>query len=207
MDQFYPEVKLPWIRYVHQLSGAILAFFLFIHLSNHLFAFHSAAMHQQVMQLFRKVYRFPPVEGVIFLAVGTQIVTGLRLVVYQWKQSGLMKRLQLISGLYLAFFLVIHVWAVLVARYSWQVETDIHFATAGLKNSDSRLFFLPYYSLSVAAVFVHIASIHYNKSVQAIIFKNGEGVCIRKIRQQTVSILVVGLLLMVLIMTAICTTN
>jgi succinate dehydrogenase/fumarate reductase cytochrome b subunit len=71
--------------------------------------------------------------------------------------------LQVLSGLYLSFFLFYHIRAVMLGRYVWNVETDFHFAAWGVKNSPADWFFIPYYSLSVLCVFIHIACVHRQK--------------------------------------------
>jgi hypothetical protein len=204
VDQVYSEGRLPWIRYVHQISGALLSVFILLHLSNHLFALFGADMHNQVMQLFRKIYRFPPLEGLLLLAVLTQLLTGISLAFHKWKNQPIMVKLQVGSGLYLSLFLIYHLWAILMARFVWIVETDIHFANAGLQTRPSIYFFLPYYSLAVMATFVHIATIHYNKSRQALLFKKSNPPDLLRIKRQTGVILVSGLVVTTLIMLGLC---
>jgi hypothetical protein len=53
------------------------------------------------------------------------------------------------------FFLLVHVSAVLWGRLVLQVDTDMHFAAAGLRAWPAIAFFVPYYFLSVVAVCLH----------------------------------------------------
>jgi succinate dehydrogenase/fumarate reductase cytochrome b subunit len=151
------------LRAIHRATGITIAVFFIFHIVNHLFALGGAAWHIRVMNVFRVVYRFPPVEFVLLLAVLTQWLTGLSLLWKKGFRKNLFDVLHAVSGLYLSFFFLIHIGAVMMGRYSWHVETDFHFAASGVKNSPSNYFFLPYYSLSVLSVFVHIACVHRQK--------------------------------------------
>lgn len=150
---------------IHRYSGVIISIFFLVHLINHLFAWGGAEMHIRVMEVFRTVYRFPAVEGVLLVAAVAQVVSGPVLV---WKM-GLRKKgfdlLQVLSGLYLSFFLFYHIRAVMLARYVWDVETNFHFAAWGVKHSPADRFFLPYYSLSILCVFIHLACVHRKKMI------------------------------------------
>ena len=74
-----------------------------------------------------------------------------------WKRrTGWLAWLQAASGAYLALFLLIHVGAVLAGRTMLDLDTNVHFAAAGLQIWPYQLFFVPYYFLAVAAVFAHL---------------------------------------------------
>ncbi|KYP14556.1 MAG: hypothetical protein A1D16_00265 [Flavihumibacter sp. CACIAM 22H1] len=198
------EGRLPWVRYVHQISGALLAVFILLHLSNHLFALFGPNMHIQVMHLFRKLYRFPPIEGLLLVTVLTQIITGIGLAFHKWKNQPAMVKLQVASGLYLSLFLVYHLWAIIMARFVWLIDSDFFFASAGLQAGPSAYFFFPYYSLAVFSTFVHIATIHYNKSMHALQLKQAAAPDLKRIKRQTSGILLAGLLVTTLIMLGLC---
>jgi hypothetical protein len=153
------------LKKIHRYSGIVLATFFLFHVINHLCAWGGADLHIRVMKLFRIVYRFPPVEIVLLLSALVQVISGLILV---WKK-GFRKNgydvMQVASGLYLSFFLFYHIRAVMLGRYAWNVETDFHFAAWGVKNTPADLFFIPYYSLSVLCVFIHLACVHRQKSL------------------------------------------
>jgi hypothetical protein len=61
-----------------------------------------------------------------------------------------------ISGYYLLFFLLVHVAAVLWGRLGLGLDTDIHFAAAGLRAWPTIAFFVPYYFFAVVAVCFHV---------------------------------------------------
>ncbi|PSL23282.1 hypothetical protein [Dyadobacter jiangsuensis] len=155
------------LKQIHRISGIIIAVFLVLHLSNHLFALGGPALHITVMKYFRMVYRFPPVEVLLLLCVTIQIFSGLRLVFTKgFRKQPLYVIAQAVSGIYLSLFLINHVRAVLLARYEWHVETDFYFASGVAVHYPEKLFFIPYYTLSVLCAFTHIACAHYARSME-----------------------------------------
>jgi len=154
------------LRKLHRFSGILMAGFILLHLFNHLFALGGPIIHQEVMRALRKVYRFPPIEIALLFAVGLQIISGPVLIWKNRVQKDRYKWLQIGSGLYLAFFLCYHIRAVMLGRYKWNVETDYHFAASVVQYGVQKIFFIPYYMLSVMAVFVHVACVHREKLIE-----------------------------------------
>ena len=146
----------------HYYSGITLSLFIGIHLVNQAMALGGAAKHVALMNVLRGVYRHPIVETLLLLAVLSQFGTGLRLAFGRKRSTGV-ERLQAWSGLYLAFFLVMHVGAVMYGR-SAGIDTNFYFAAAGLADTTQSFFFIPYYFLAVSAVFLHVAAVHYLKT-------------------------------------------
>ena len=68
--------------------------------------------------------------------------------------------MQVLSGAYLATFVVIHVSAVLAGRY-FGLDTDFRFAAAGFHVSPWTWFFAPYYFLAVASLTTHVGCALY----------------------------------------------
>lgn len=149
------------LRRAHGLFGLIIGAFLLAHLSNHLTALVGAETHIAVMRALRAVYRHPAFEAVLLAAVAGQIALGLT---FLWrsrgKVHGWISRLQLLSGSYLAFFLAVHVGAVLYGR-AIGLDTNFYFAAAGYRQALTALFFLPYYFLAVVALFTHLGCAAY----------------------------------------------
>ena len=139
-------------RRLHRALAVVLALFLIAHLGNHLAGLAGQDMHGAVQDALRLVYRNRLVEIVLLLAVTVQVAVGLALLAAQPRLT-----LQTGSGAYLALFLMIHVGAVLSAR--WQgTDTTLAFAAAGLHaNAPWPLVFSVYYGVAVAAVFAHVS--------------------------------------------------
>ena len=143
-------------RRLHRAAGAVLAVFLVVHVANHLAALAGVDAHIRFMDAARRVYRQPVVEVVLLLCVALQVASGLRMVwAGRQRRRGVLAWLQAGSGAYVALFLAIHVVAVLAGR-AGGLDTNFYFAAAGLHVWPFVLFFVPYYFLAVAALFVHL---------------------------------------------------
>ena len=152
------------MKKVHYLSGLTITLFVGFHLFNHLMSVFGAEVHIEIMNVMRKVYRNFMVETILLTAVLVQIISGLKLFFTKRKLvSNFFDRLQVWTGLYLAFFLLIHVGAVLMGRFVLHLDTNFYFGVAGLNTFPLNFFFIPYYGLAVISFFGHIAAIHYQK--------------------------------------------
>lgn len=158
------------LKKLHYFSGVTLCLFIFAHLGNHLSVFFGADFHIEIMDSLRAIYRNPIVESLLLLAVAVQLFSGLKL----WRKLRLeekksfAEKYQILSGLYLAFFLLIHVSAVLSGRFVFGLDTNLYFGAAGLNIFPLYLFFVPYYLLSIISIFTHIACIHFRKTDSAL---------------------------------------
>ena len=148
---------------LHRASALVIGLYALAHLANHLAAVDSVASHIAFMDKVRLVARVPALEALLLACVLFQAVSGLVLVARRRGQRrALFDRLQAVSGLYLAFFLLVHVGSVLAGRFLQGVDTNFHFAAAGLHAAPFQLFFFPYYGLAVLAFGVHLAAaFHY----------------------------------------------
>jgi hypothetical protein len=152
------------LKRLHYFSGLTLALFVGLHLANHLWSLAGPAAHIELMASLRLVYRNPLVEMLLLAAVLVQVVSGLRLRhKLRGQVAGFYPRLQVWSGLYLAFFLVAHVFAVMMGRFVFQLDTNYYFGAAGLNFFPTMLFYIPYYALGCMAFFGHVAAIHAMK--------------------------------------------
>jgi succinate dehydrogenase/fumarate reductase cytochrome b subunit len=152
------------LKRLHYFSGLTLALFVGLHLMNHLWSLAGPAAHIDMMATLRLIYRNPVVETLLLIAVGVQVVSGLRLRrKLRGQTAGFYPRLQLWSGLYLAFFLMAHVFAVMMGRFVFQLDTNYYFGAAGINFFPTMLFYIPYYSLACMAFFGHVAAIHSMK--------------------------------------------
>jgi len=152
------------MKRIHFISGLTLTIFIGFHLFNHFVSIFGIELHIALMQKLRLVYRNLVVETLLLTAVFIQIVSGIKL--FFSKRSSITsyyEKLQIWTGLYLAFFLSIHVGAVLIGRDVFNLDTNFYFGAAGLTTFPLNLFFFPYYGLSIISFFGHISAIHYFK--------------------------------------------
>lgn len=158
------------IRKLHYYSGILLTIFISLHLFNHLCSLVSIEKHIEVMNALRIVYRNVFVEILLFAAIILQITSGLKIYKQVRKKgSFFFDKLHVLSGLYLGFFFIFHVGAVLAGRYLFKLDTNFYFGAAGLNTFPHNLFFFPYYTLAILSFFSHIAAIHSKKMKKSIL--------------------------------------
>lgn len=140
---------------LHRLGAVLLAPFLLLHLGNHLQALGGVERHIALMEALRPLYRPLLLESLLFAVLLLQAVSGLRRWRPAWRAGG-RRRLHALSGAVLLAFLMVHVGAVLVARHVLGLDTNFHFAAAGMHVAPFGVFFVPYYATAVVALFTHL---------------------------------------------------
>ncbi len=150
------------LRVFHRSSAAVIAAFAIVHLANHLMSLHSIPAHIAFMDVARTFYRQPAVEVTLVGSVLFQCASGLLMVVRGLSAGhGAVARLQALSGIYLVFFLLIHVSAIALGRVALQLDTNFYFAAAGFHVPPYQLFFIPYYFLAVVSLCSHVGCAGY----------------------------------------------
>ncbi len=150
------------IKSLHYISGILITIFIGLHLFNHAYAILGVEKHVVLMSALRKIYRNPYVEPLLLGAVVVQVISGIKLLFKKQTRKGFYDKLHVYSGLYLAFFLVIHVSAVLTGRFHG-FDTNFYYSATTLNFFPFYMFFFPYYILAIFSFFGHIAAIHYKK--------------------------------------------
>ena len=149
------------MKRVHYFSGGIISLFVGLHLLNHLYSVFGISAHLELMDSLRVVYRNVFAESMLFFALVIQIFSGIPLFLRKRKTAaGFFEKMQSWTGLYLAFFLVVHVSAVLSGRLLLNLDTNFYFGAAGLNTFPLNLFFIPYYGLAIMSFFGHISAVH-----------------------------------------------
>lgn len=160
-----------WAR-VHSITGMLILTFVALHLVVHLTALLGIAAHVRFLSVVQVVYRNPVVEPVLLLALALQIGIGIRFAISRWHSTRADRwaRVQLVSGLYLAFFVINHTGAALYARYGAALDTNFYWASGVLLHPVLRWYFYPYYGLAILAVFTHFAAAiwYRTRSVRAV---------------------------------------
>jgi succinate dehydrogenase/fumarate reductase cytochrome b subunit len=152
------------MRRVHYISGLTLTIFIGAHLFNHFCSIYGVESHINIMNTLRIFYRNIFIEAILITAVLVQVLSGIKLYRESKKiVTNKFEKLHVLSGLYLAFFLLLHVTAVFSGRLFLHLDTNFYFGVAGLNSFPFNLFFIPYYGLSILAFFGHISAIHYKK--------------------------------------------
>ncbi|HEV2111204.1 MAG TPA: hypothetical protein VGT99_07610 [Gammaproteobacteria bacterium] len=144
------------------LALTVLLLFLVAHLGNHLLALWSPALHTQAMKLLETVYRAMVIEPVLVLCMLLLAATGLALA---WRHTAMhgdaYRRVQTLTGVYLAAFIVSHLTAILVlARWLSHVRTNewayVSSAPVGMLRDAWNVRLIPHYAVAVWAVATHV---------------------------------------------------
>ena len=147
-------------RKLHRSAAVVVGLYVLVHLANHVAALRGVDAHIAFMRAVRQLTRVPAVEALLLACAALQAGSGLRLILRRRGQRRLLfDRLQAWSGAFLAFFLLVHVVSVLAGRAVLGLDTNFYYAAAGLQVRPYPLFFVPYYGLAVAALFVHLCCV------------------------------------------------
>ena len=150
------------LRTLHRLSALVLLIFVGAHVTNHLVSAIGIQKHIEFMNAARFVYRAPIVETLLLFCVTYQILSGIWFVASGWRhRSGTVAWIQACSGIYIAFFLLVHVGAVLYGRAVLDLDTNFFYAAAGMHVPPNQYFFVPYYFLSLVALSAHLGCALY----------------------------------------------
>ena len=188
----YPISYKMITKRIHYISGVIISLFVSFHLVNHVFSVFGVEKHIEIMKSMRLVYRNIFIETILLSAVVIQIVSGTKTVIqYRKKTNSKFEKLSIYSGLYLAFFFIVHIGAVMIGRRILKLDTNIYFGAAGLNIFPLNLFFIPYYSVAIIAFFSHLSSIH-NRKMKNKIFGLTP-------KNQSIVIIIFGVLVLLLI--------
>lgn len=156
----YRQTVIPYnrIQKIHRYSALTLIIgFISLHLSNHLFALHSNAMHEEIRLFFNSWYQSDYVEPVLFTLIATMAITGLIMVRrYSGTDGNIFRVFQISSGFYMVIFFMAHINAILSAR-DRGVETDWIFATGEYGLIKGFNFLIPYYIFAVLMILLHIS--------------------------------------------------
>lgn len=143
---------------LHKLNAKVLLIFLGFHLANHMVLLVGRESHLIVMQMLRSIYRMQLVEYPLLALFAVQIILGLALIAKRGRPKGAWAWAQVLSGGYIAFFLLQHVGAIILARFNFDLETTTYFAAAVVSGTPYGYYFFVYYVLGVTAVFTHLAA-------------------------------------------------
>ncbi|MCM5663384.1 hypothetical protein [Galbibacter mesophilus] len=154
----------PSLKRLHFISGIAVTVFIVLHFFNHLTSVFSIETHIAVMDSLRKFYRNVFIEPIIIAAFLFQIASGLWLVFKKRKgKTDSFEKIQMISGVYLALFLLVHLAAVYKGRYELNLDTNFYYGATGINKYPSNVFFIPYYGLAMLSFFGHISGAHARK--------------------------------------------
>lgn len=150
---------------LHRFFGAFLGLFIIVHLGVHVIAFWGPDAHANALGAVQGIYRNRFIEPLLIAAIIAQAIIGGR---FAWRRlrepsKKFWQWAQILSGAYLAFFLIIHAGAALMTRHIFNLDTNFYWPAGTLNVNPFYFGFMPYYFLGVVAFFTHVAAaIHFS---------------------------------------------
>lgn len=140
--------------YVHRISALVLSVFVLAHVINQALAFFSVSSYVAMRSVMRVASQQPALYTLIVGAVVIQIATGAAVGVKKVRAGAAGRNLQVVSGWYLAAFLLMHVFSGLLLSQPQATATPFNqFDLLAGPRSTAQL---PYLVLGVAAFLFHV---------------------------------------------------
>ena len=153
------------VKRAHRVNASIFVAFIVLHLGTHLAAWFGIGAHGVALDAARRLYRPLVVEAALITLFAAQVVLGFVLLARRVRSGrrngawgGGWGIAQLLSGAYLAYFIVAHVGAALAARNLSGIDTNFYWPAGTLTLDPLRWGFAPYYALALTALGVHLAA-------------------------------------------------
>jgi len=140
----------------NKISFIIVALFIFMHILNHMIVLLSVEEHIWFMEKIRVIYRNIYVEIFLLGIIFFHIVKNIKNIwITRKKKKSFFQKIILIAKLYLIYFLINHISAVILGRVIFNLDTNIYYAIAGLQVFPFSLYFTVYYFLSILCLFIY----------------------------------------------------
>ncbi len=149
------------LRSWHKFNAFILMAFIAVHFINHLSGLFGIKTYNTVQDAFRTVYRFPPIELILLLAISSQLILGAILLVRSLRRGrpkGFWAWAQVLSGGLFFFFMAEHLYALFMTRLVFHLDTNFSWPASVMSGPPFTYYFVPYYFLGVFAVMTHIGT-------------------------------------------------
>jgi len=148
------------LRKLHFSLAIFLLLFIISHLAVHFSALWGPEVHLMMLESVRPMYQNRIVEPILLTGLLGQVILGIKLALKSRSGEAADKwaKLQIVSGIYLGFFIIMHSTAAVTTRLFFDVDTNFWWAAGTLYNDILKWGFMPYYFFAVTALFVHLAS-------------------------------------------------
>jgi hypothetical protein len=155
---------------LHRISGIIVSIFVIAHLFNHSMAWFGIAIHQQILETFRIIYRQPIVEIGLISCFLFQAFSGVNLIfrLRKKEEKTIFEKVQIYSGVILGLFIIQHIAATIGQRLYFKFDTNFYFASRVVLQNPIKWFFIPYYILGIMSFATHVANVHQYKMISRI---------------------------------------
>lgn len=147
-----------YYNFFNKFSFYLIAVFIFFHLLNHLFLMISVNEHIDFMKAIRLVYRNAFIEIILILSFLFQLFKTIKKL---WNERQLKKtiieKFVFFSKIYIVYFLINHIFAILIGRIIFKLDTNIYFALSGVQIKPFSYYFIIYYFLAIISLFLIVS--------------------------------------------------
>ena len=146
------------MRTFHRIAAIFLLAFIIAHLGNHVAAALGPKTFNAYLATARAFYRHPVIEPVLIALFFVQAFTGFNLIIGSFHR--VVKRsfsawLELISIVVFVFFIAIHLSAIAVTRFYFEMQTDFYWVAELFRKSTLQPYIIGFHFLGVVAIAIH----------------------------------------------------
>ncbi|RXK12760.1 hypothetical protein CP965_09300 [Halarcobacter mediterraneus] len=147
-----------YYNFFNKFSFYLIVVFIFFHLLNHLFLMISINEHINFMETIRLVYRNVFIEIILILSFLFQLFITIKKL---WNERQLKKtiieKFVFFSKIYIVYFLINHIFAILIGRIIFKLDTNIYFALSGVQIKPFSYYFIIYYFFAIISLFLIVS--------------------------------------------------
>jgi|GEM_PF-5930913 len=146
------------MKTLHRIIAVLLLFFIIAHIGNHVAAAFGIKTYNAYLSTVRIIYRHPIVEMFLIILIGLQTMTGFNLVVTSFQRAekkSLISWLEILSAVVFVLFIVIHLTAIAVTRFYFEMQTDFYWVAEMFRAGPLQPYIMGFHFLGVVAVTTH----------------------------------------------------
>ncbi|MGV6801259.1 MAG: hypothetical protein ACWA5L_04990 [bacterium] len=148
------------MKLLHRLCAIIILLFVVAHLSGHAIAAKGIAEYHNYLGMVRLFYRHPVYEIILIVVIFIQFLSGLFLTIHSFsrpEKRKLLSWIELIAAGLFVVFIIIHLTAIVVTRYYFEIETDFYWVASLMGPSKLQYYIVAFHFIGALAVLIHIA--------------------------------------------------
>lgn len=146
------------MKTLHRIFAVFLLIFIIVHLGNHAAAAFGIDQFNTYISTVRVYYKHPIVEPTLITLIIAQGFTGVWLTITSFQRPekrSIISWIELLSAWVFLFFIIIHLTAIAVTRYYFEMQTDFYWAATMMRETRLQPYIIGFHFLGVAAVSIH----------------------------------------------------
>ena len=146
------------MKTLHRITAILLLLFILAHIGNHVAAAFGPKTYNSYLATVRIVYRNPIIEPLLITLVGIQMISGFNLIIKSFQRDAkrsLLSWLEFFSAIVFVLFIVIHLSAIAVTRFYFEIQTDFYWVAEMFRAGALQPYIIGFHFLGIMAVTVH----------------------------------------------------